>query len=82
MNHLPDCYPLNHLPAQVAQLGVLVSGNGGQWVPYVVEIESGRFVAALCPITPDFQPVGFVPIWATAAAAMYQAYQLATIAAA
>ena len=82
MFKIPDCYPLNHLPAQVVRLGALVSGIGGLWVPYVVEFEPGRFVAALCPITPDPQPVGFVPIWATAAAAMYQAYQLANIAAA
>jgi len=79
--YIPNCYALPDGSGPTAAIGCEVSGNGGRWLPHVVEVAPGRFVAAVCRTAPGVQVVGFEPIWTDAAYAMHQADKMAAIAA-
>ena len=81
MYHPPNCYALPDGSGSIVKIGCQVSGDGGEWLPHVVQIGPGQYVAAVCRNAPGVQVVGFEPIWTDPAIAMHQADKMAFIAA-
>jgi len=79
---LPNCYSLPDGSGPFAQIGREVSGPGGRWLPHVVEVSPGRYVAAVCQTAPGVHVVGFEPVWTDKDHAAHQAAKMAEVAAA
>lgn len=82
MYRIPNCFSLPDGSGTFARIGREVSGEGGRWLPHVVEVKPGRYVAAVCQTAPNVQVVAFEPTWTDLDTAARQADQMAAIAAA
>lgn len=78
---LPNCFSLPDGSGPTVKIGREVSGDGGRWLPHVVEIRSGCYVPAVCQTAPNVQVVGFEPFWSDVHYAMHQAERMAAVAA-